>query len=273
MSKQITKKQKLSQHLSTRYRFVILNDENLKEVGSYRLNLLNVYVVLSTLFIVFSLIALAIVMYTPVKYLVPNYGELKANKEFVSLLKKTDAIEKELYEVTAYIEGNKDRLYGNITKSKPMEGAYSPNQIDVSDIHDHDHSHGHHHREEVYSDYLVLRAPVTGIVSSEFKLDDHIGIDILAAKDATVVAVADGYVISSEYNFDTGNTIAIQHGNNMISFYKHNNKLLKKVGQYVSGGEPIAIMGNTGELSSGPHLHFELWIDGMSVDPRDYIKF
>lgn len=271
MSKQITKKQKLSQHLRTRYRFVILNDETLKEVGSYRLNLLNVYVVLSTLFIIFSLIALAIVMFTPVKYLVPNYGELKANKEFVTLLKKTDALEKELHELSTYIEGNKDRLYGNVSKAKSLESAYQPNSVDISGLHDHDHHH--HHGEDVHHNYLVLRAPVSGMVSSEYRQHDHIGIDILASKDASVVSVADGYVISSEYNFDTGNTIAVQHGNNMISFYKHNSKLLKKVGQYVSGGEPIAIIGNTGELTSGPHLHFELWIDGMSVDPRDYIKF
>ena len=90
---------------------------------------------------------------------------------------------------------------------------------------------------------------------------------------STASTVADGFVIASDWTLETGNTIAIQHDNNVVSFYKHNANLLKKVGDRVKLAEAIAIIGNTGENTSGPHLHFELWKGGKPVNPQEYIRF
>ena len=101
----------------------------------------------------------------------------------------------------------------------------------------------------------------------------HFGIDIVAAKDIPIKAIADGTVILSTWTYETGYVMAIQHSNNIVSFYKHNSALLKRLGDVVNAGEPIAIIGNSGEQSSGPHLHFEIWYEGSPVNPLDFISF
>lgn len=107
---------------------------------------------------------------------------------------------------------------------------------------------------------MFLTTPLSGQVSASFSLaKKHYGTDIIAPKNTPIRAVADGFVVSSDWTLETGNTIAIQHANNVVSFYKHNSSLLKKTGEKVKTGEAIAIIGNTGEQTTGPHLHFELW--------------
>ncbi len=113
-----------------------------------------------------------------------------------------------------------------------------------------------------------------GRVTAEFDADKkHYGIDVTAPRSSHVMSILSGTVISADETIDTGNVIAIQHEHNLVSFYKHNSLLFKKVGNFVSKGEAIAIIGNTGEMSDGPHLHFELWQNGKPVDPRDFIDF
>lgn len=121
---------------------------------------------------------------------------------------------------------------------------------------------------------MFFVAPVTGEISADFMLDKkHYGVDVLAPKNTPVKAALDGFVFMSDWTLETGNTIGIQHTNNVITFYKHNSALLKKAGSYVKAGEAVAIIGNTGTLSNGPHLHFELWYKGKAVNPKDYINF
>jgi len=117
--------------------------------------------------------------------------------------------------------------------------------------------------------------PISGIISQTYDAQsNHLGVDIVSKKNEPVKATADGTVIFSDFDFsDSGYVLAIQHRGNLISIYKHNSALLKKVGNFVSAGEIIAIIGNTGELTSGPHLHFELWHDGHHMNPEDYISF
>jgi len=116
----------------------------------------------------------------------------------------------------------------------------------------------------------ISNGRVTAVFDSEKK---HYGIDITAPRNTPVQSILSGTVISSDETMDTGNVIAIQHEHNLVSFYKHNSVLLKKVGSFVSAGEAIAIIGNTGEMSDGPHLHFELWQNGKPVNPSDFIDF
>ena len=120
--------------------------------------------------------------------------------------------------------------------------------------------------------YLV--APVNGEISAPFDLTaEHTGVDILAPQHTAIKSVRDGVVFMSEFTSANGNVIGIQHDHNLISFYKHNEQLLKEVGDRVRQGEAIAIIGNTGTQSTGPHLHFELWYDGRAVDPGEYVSF
>ena len=121
---------------------------------------------------------------------------------------------------------------------------------------------------------LYLVPPLTGAISLGFDVErNHLGIDINAPKNTPVKATLGGHIIYSDWSIETGNTIGIQHDHGIISFYKHNSALLKKTGSYVEAGEAVAIIGNTGTLSSGPHLHFELWVDGKPMDPTRYINF
>ena len=120
-----------------------------------------------------------------------------------------------------------------------------------------------------------LFSPVSsGIISSKYDISKkHYGIDILCNKDEPIKAIADGTVILSSWTKDSGYIISIYHSNNLVSIYKHNSKLLRNVGDNVSTGDIISIIGNTGELSSGPHLHLELWFNGKSINPSQFVSF
>jgi murein DD-endopeptidase MepM/ murein hydrolase activator NlpD len=121
---------------------------------------------------------------------------------------------------------------------------------------------------------MFLQTPISGSINFGFSLDKkHYGVDIAAPKNTPIKSVADGFIIAADWTLETGNTIAVQHLNNVVSFYKHNSSNLKKVGDKVKTGEAIAIIGNTGEHTTGPHLHFELWKDGKAVNPVEYIRF
>lgn len=121
---------------------------------------------------------------------------------------------------------------------------------------------------------IYFFTPISGIITSRFDLsEEHYGVDIVAKTDEPVKCIADGSVIMADWTQSSGNIIAVQHRGNLISVYKHNAALLKKVGSFVSAGEIIAIIGNTGELTTGPHLHFELWYNGNPVNPEDFVSF
>ncbi|MFY0599193.1 MAG: M23 family metallopeptidase [Cyclobacteriaceae bacterium] len=127
---------------------------------------------------------------------------------------------------------------------------------------------------EEYRELYLFSPMGGGIITDGFNPKvDHFGVDIVAKEGEPVISVSDGVVIFSSWTLDNGYVIGIQHKGNLISVYKHNSELLKNVGSFVSGGDIIAIIGNTGELTSGPHLHFELWHNGNSVNPEEYIAF
>ena len=121
---------------------------------------------------------------------------------------------------------------------------------------------------------LNLFPPVKGYITQKYEPNkDHYGIDIVAKDKESVKSALDGTVIMADWTSETGYVIAVQHQYNLVSFYKHNSVLLKKVGNFVKAGDAIAIIGNSGEMSSGPHLHFELWKDGVPINPELYMVF
>ena len=121
---------------------------------------------------------------------------------------------------------------------------------------------------------VLFFSPLKGEITSPFNYKNgHIGIDVIASKNEAVKAALEGTVVFSDWSPENGHVIQIQHEKNIISIYKHNSFLLKKTGDRVSAGDPIAIVGNSGSLSTGPHLHFELWYNGVPLDPEKFIIF
>ena len=124
------------------------------------------------------------------------------------------------------------------------------------------------------NNYLIFFTPLSGLISDVYNSKTkHFGVDLVAKDKSRISSVLDGTVIISHWTSETGYVIAIQHKNDYVSLYKHNSSLLKEVGDFVNAGDHIAVIGNSGELSSGPHLHFELWHKGTPANPEDYISF
>lgn len=256
------------------YRISVIDDENLEEVASYNLSLLNFYILISVLASLLALLVVSFIVFTPVKRLIPGYGDISDNKKFIELSKKVDFLEKEIAAQETYAIGLKNLLSGNITGAESPE-AVPPaaenktgkkEMIRVEDIQENKRTKG--------LNILHFATPVSGTIAAPFKPDvNHYGVDIVAEKDTPVRAIMDGVVINAEWSIATGNTVFLQHPNNVVSVYKHNSALLVKVGDFVKTGQVIAIIGNSGEVSTGPHLHFEIWFDGKYVNPENFITF
>ena len=264
--------------LKRNYRLVVLDDETLQEVSTYRLSLLNLYLLISSAFVILGILIVLLFVFTPIKTLLPGYGDIEANKEFIELTRKTTDLENDVMAMTEYIERSRTRLMGasNGEKIDVPENA-SPSNLPLDFNTEAETTPSRKPTKIVNKAKLgqyYLLTPIVGPISAEFDPNKkHFGVDVLGAKNAAIQAVMDGYVISSDWTLESGNTLAIQHANNIVSFYKHNSSLLKKAGSFVQAGEAIAIIGNSGTLSDGPHLHFELWYNGHPVNPTEFINF
>lgn len=278
------------------YRLVVMNDETFEEVGSYRLTRLNVYILLSSILVVLVVFTTMMIAFTPLKEYIPGYGDAQALSKSRSLEKQLSEAEEELEATELYIKTIKKVLTGNV---EPEELSAEPEEdfnldsmnYDVEPIAEDYALRTEIERDELQSigdigssvvisdenslEELYFINPIKGaVVSDEFQAkDEHFGIDLTGSENAPILSTLSGRVIMADYTFDTGYVIAIQHNNNLLSFYKHNSKLLKKVGDKVSSGDAIAVIGNTGKLSTGQHLHFELWYNGKPVNPRSFIAF
>jgi murein DD-endopeptidase MepM/ murein hydrolase activator NlpD len=265
-------KRKLWDRLQDNYRISILDDENLEEVGSYNVSLLSFYTVLSVAAFVLAALVIAFIVFTPVRRLIPGYGDISDNKRFIELSKKVDELESEIKAYDTYTVGLKNMLTGNVSNNAAevldttSGKAKNPELVNQNDILE--------SKRAMELNFLKFATPVKGSISARFQPSvRHFGMDIIAAKDTPIKSIMDGIVISADQSTSTGNTIFVQHNKNLVSAYKHNSSLLVKTGQVVKTGQAIAIIGNTGEESTGPHLHFELWYDGKFVNPENYISF
>lgn len=276
----------------TIYRLVLRKDETLEEVGSYRLTLLNLYILLSSVVLLVMGLMVVLIFFTPLKRLVPGYGEPSQHPEYIRLTRKITTLESELESYKLYYEhfskliSLTDSTAAPKTKTPP-KASESPSQPEtgspeqeitipspVNPVKTAEPRFVSGNQVLTPADYRYLMPPISGVISSKFDPEtDHLGVDILAPHDTPVKSIWDGHVIMADWTLETGYTIGVHHGNDMVSFYKHNASLLKKNGAFVRAGEAIAIIGNTGKLTSGPHLHFELWLQGKPVDPVNYIDF
>ena len=277
------------------YRLVIMNNETFEEVGSYKLSLLNVYILLSSVIVFVALLVLLLIIFTPIKRYIPGYGDVKEHAELLRLNEQLKEMEETISAHEAYTDNFKRILVGDVQAVDEGEDAVvnvPDSLLQVERIKEDEILRKEVALEEQFHEQELMNKmtnfspsglslqkmyfipPVSGIISAGFNAQSgHYGVDVMAPRNTPVKAVLDGYVFSSDWTLETGNTIGIQHGNNLISFYKHNSALLKKTGSFVKAGEAIAIIGNSGTLSSGPHLHFELWHHGKAVNPEDFMQF
>lgn len=284
-------KKPLMQRLKTTYRMVVMNHETFEEVRSFKLSLLNVYVFLSTLMVAVALLVASLIIFTPLKRYIPGFGDLKEYKEVLRLSQKVDDLEDEIKAHQTYTDNFKRMLTSDVETEKevPKESVELPDSayvikripedeklrqsLEVVSGNSNNSQLVNVSPKDVPLSQFYFIPPLVGEISKVYESKKHPAIDILAPKNTPIKAIMDGFVVSADWSLEYGNTIAIQHSNNIITFYKHNSSLLKKTGSFVKAGEAIAIIGNTGELSSGPHLHFELWHKGKPINPSEYIKF
>jgi murein DD-endopeptidase MepM/ murein hydrolase activator NlpD len=283
----------LVRRIRDKYRLVLLNEETLEERISFKLSRLNVFVAIGLMSIILVFITTYIIAFTPLKEYIPGYTDVTLQRRIYELQLRSDSVAFAMRTQEKYLEGLKKVLGGDIPNEREMvtpDTAKTRSYGNIKDKHSPEDSLLRTEYDNA-NKYTLLKSgksagkgsalrnltffsPVKGIITSEFDpLRKHFGIDVVAARDEVIKSVQDGTVIFSGWTVETGYVIAIQHPGNVISIYKHNSVLLKKEGNIVHAGETVAIIGETGELSTGPHLHLELWINGIPVNPKDFIVF
>ena len=286
-------KKKFLHRLKHTYRLVFFNDNTFEEVWHLRFTLRNILSISGTVIIILVVGSMSLIMYTPMRHFVPGYPTNAMRQQIKTNFILLDSLEYEIHlrdryihTVNAIVAGREPELteaeterklanYDNITFTRSEQDSLLRKQVEEEERFNFVmRSPSGSSSEEVFISKIHFFKPVEGVMSSKFNLNDHhFGIDIVAAPDQVVKSTLDGTVIFSAWTSETGNVIQIQHAANIISVYKHNSRPLKKQGERVKAGDAIAIIGNTGELSSGPHLHFEIWQNGAPVNPEDFIVF
>jgi murein DD-endopeptidase MepM/ murein hydrolase activator NlpD len=295
MEKKQTKKERRKQlirKLKSKYRLVVMNDATFDESFSAFLTPLNVIAGVAFLFISIAVIVLSIVVLTPLKEYIPGYSDSQTRIRALNSTVKVDSLERAQAVYSSYFENIQRILNGEVeTDTSKMALGGGSEQYDDLDFSaspqdsllrqeiESEERYALSSESQSVSESLglpgtLLFPPIIGTITSDFDLKvGHYGIDVAAKEGETVKAILDGTVVMSSFTSDGGNVIQIQHANNLVSVYKHNSVLLKKVGDRIEAGDSIAIIGNSGELTDGPHLHFELWYNGTPLNPRDYIAF
>ncbi len=284
-----SKKPKKFQRLKHKYRLVILNDDTFEEKVSFKLSQLNVFVAVGISSLVLILLVTIIIAFTPLREFIPGYANVNVRKQGVENFLKSDSIELALAHNNLYIDNIKQIIQGKPIKLDDkafVDSTVNYKMIMNEPIEEDSMLRNMIETEEKYnlfskagstpgniSSFIFLQ-PLKGIVTNRFNFKkQHFGIDVVASKNEAIKATLDGTVIFAEWTSETGYVIQLQHADNIISIYKHNSVLHKKVGDHVKAGEVIAIIGNSGELSTGSHLHFELWYNGIPINPEDYMMF
>jgi murein DD-endopeptidase MepM/ murein hydrolase activator NlpD len=287
------KKTSRSGNLKNRFRFVVLNDETFEEKFSLSLHRGNVWIFLGVTAFTLIFLTAAAIVYTPLKYFIPGFGDYNYRSKILELQFKTDSLQRTLNARAEWLEdvanvanGNVDTLRpkptaaGKVDKSKINVSEVRPaeqelrKQVDEEDNYALSYNASQDNGTVFEVKQMHLITPVQGYATEPYDVKkEHYGMDIAAKTDEPVKVVLDGKVISASYTLETGYVIEVQHRNNLISIYKHNSRLFKKPGALVKAGEVIAAVGNSGELTNGPHLHLELWYEGKSLNPKDYIVF
>jgi len=272
----------------SKYLLSIYRDETYEEVLNIRLTKMNVVIIVGTLTLLFLLIVISLIAFTPVRELIPGYPDESTVRNIHLNNYRLDSLENELNKRDLYFENLKLIIAGEappqydyvshtsaVVETTPAyrsasEDSLLRNLVNVPD----QYSLSLVENKKKLASSDLFFPPLKGIVTNSFNSrDNHYGTDIVSSANDVVKSTLAGTVISAGWTLETGYVIQVQHDNNLISVYKHNMELLKHIGDRVRAGEPIAIVGNSGELTTGPHLHFELWYNGTPLNAEEYITF
>ncbi|RMA66001.1 M23 family metallopeptidase [Ulvibacter antarcticus] len=287
MAEKEKRSRKIRKKLLHKYRLVVLNEDTFEERFSFKLNRLNVFVfstILAFFLIGFTTLLIA---FTPLREYIPGYSSTALKKKATDLTFKTDSLQRLITINEQYVASIRKVLTGDVkmvdfNKDSIIEAAKRDTTIAILTASKQDSLLRDKVAQEDKYNPLTnvsevnyrLFAPVKGMISEKYDpLKKHFGVDVVAVKDAPVKATSDGTVIFAEWTAETGYVIILEHKDNLLSVYKHNAVLNKQQGQQVKEGEVIAIVGNSGEHTTGPHLHFELWSNGYPINPTNFIDF
>ena len=272
-----------------KYRFVILNSENFEERLSFNMSRLNVFL-LSCIAITLLMGGTALVIaFSPLREYIPGYTSTDIRRQMVALNQLSDSLNTELINREHYLQNIKNIIEGrNIDTSAvvvmPSSSYQEENTVkritedsllrEQVEAEEKFNFFGYTNVSNTSMEKLLFFVPVQGLVTQSFNIEEkHYGVDVVTKENELIKSTLNGVVVLSSWTSETGHIIAIQHENNLLSVYKHNSVLLKEQGERVEAGEAVAIIGNSGKWSSGPHLHFELWYNNNPVDPEQYILF
>ena len=288
MKQKRERREKLKRKLLNKYRLIIINEETFEERVSLRLTRLNVFIAASLSAIVLVVLTFLLIAFTGLREYIPGYPSTEFRQKATVLAYQADSLRSVIEMNEQYLNSIRSVLVGDLGSLElNRDSIYTTERTQMQEVNLYPSREDSLLREEVVREdkYNILEtatskanyaffSPVSGPVSEGYNVkDNHFGVDIVVAENTPVKSVSDGTVIFGEWTVETGNVIIIEHSYGMISVYKHNSSLIKSQGERVRKGEVIATAGSTGEFSTGPHLHFELWVDGQSVDPTDFIEF
>jgi murein DD-endopeptidase MepM/ murein hydrolase activator NlpD len=290
VAEQQKKSKRIYRKLRNKYRLVIMNDESLEERASFRLSPMNVFVATGITVIILITLTSYLIAFTSLREYIPGYSDPGMKRKLFMLNLKADSLERVLRSRELYISNIRNIVEGNLEKKpagenpdvikaqfdtirhlpKSREDSLLRAEMEQQD----NYSLRVNEKKNSGISSFFFFAPVKGNVTESFNpRNKHYGVDIVAPANEAIKATLDGMVVISNFTTETGYVIGIQHGNNLFSLYKHNSSLLKKAGDYVKAGDVIAIIGNSGEQTTGPHLHFELWYNSSPIDPQQYVTF
>jgi murein DD-endopeptidase MepM/ murein hydrolase activator NlpD len=270
------------------YRMVVLNDDTFEERFSLKLNRLNVFIVTLISAVLLIGVTTVLIAFTPIREYIPGYADVTTKRNSIQLTKETDSIQQVLRTNEEFYSRIKMLLNGDIT-SEEYESIDSIAKVEtdieitnLTPIKEDSLLREEVAQEDRYSVIAGAKAktnfvffpPVKGIISGDYDTEiKHYAVDVAATTGTPIKAAADGTVVFASWSVETGYTMLIEHAYGLITVYKHAGSLLKEQNDQVLAGEVIASVGNTGELTTGPHLHFEIWSDGYPLDPTNFINF
>tara|TARA_B100001248_G_scaffold48926_1_gene31397 strand:+ start:999 stop:1856 length:858 start_codon:yes stop_codon:yes gene_type:complete len=281
------KKNTLFEKLSTRFHILLVNEKTLEKKKLFSSSTSSILFSMAIIFALTLATSFLVIYFTPLKEYFRGYTSLELRESSVENSLKLDSLERLYITQTRYLNSIKDLLAGNISFEDMSQDSIRAQNNSVEFelikpsaedsllrilVQEEDKYNAFDISGERFT--TVLFPPVNGNLSSSFDIDDkHYGVDIIMPENSPVHSISEGIVVFSEWTTETGYVIIVEHLNGLTSIYKHNASIVKSQGETVETGEIIAFTGNTGELTTGPHLHFELWFQGEPVDPESYIEF
>ena len=270
------------------YKVVVSSEDTFEEKFAFKASKINVFVLMLVYSVILISFTISIVFFTQLRELVPGYSSSDLLNRAIYLTQKTDSLERQIELNNKFYKSIEDVLSGktdefvereNITIDSNLNEknffSISPNSED-SILRNYVDSQDKFNltKNELVIENKMFFSPIKGDITQAFNFEEnHFAIDIAADIGTPVKSILDGKILFSEWSVDTGHVIIVDHGDNIVSVYKHNSKSLKEQNDFVQAGEVIAYSGNQGSLSSGPHLHFELWKNGTPIDPEPLLNF